>query len=68
MKTIIAQWLARFNPLLLSFLAGAACLRIWELKEHGYLLSIDSASFAFMALFGGGLAIAMQRHLTGRRG
>ena len=66
-KTFNTQWLAMFNPLFFSFVAGAACLRVWEIKEHGYLLSVDAISFGFLALFFGGFAIAMQLHSTTRR-
>jgi len=54
------------NPILLAVLAGAAGVRLFDFVDRGNWQPIDLLSMAFLALFGLGWSITMQRHLASK--
>lgn len=49
-----------FNPIAGAFLAGGASIRVVDNARMGHLISVDSASMAYIAAFGLFVAVASQ--------
>lgn len=62
----LQYFLSILNPLLLAFMAGAACIRVFDGFSTGNMKLSDIASLSGLALFGLVLSVSMQVYLANK--